>query len=69
MTTEISNETHIVMYPYRGRVSDTLNTLPTRHTRWTTTWEDAQHRAEALCKKTYGDRGRVTVTDRDGRVV
>lgn len=46
---------------YRGIVIDHLNELETRKTKFYTTYRQAHEAAEKLCKKTYGDRGRIDV--------
>jgi hypothetical protein len=51
---------------FRGLVVLSLNINGKAHfTRWKTTWEEAQHCAERLCKRTYGDNGCVKVIVRD----
>lgn len=52
---------------YRGIVKDQLKTLETYKTGEYSTYKEAHDAAEALCKRTYGDRGTIDVEEVLGR--
>lgn len=52
---------------YRGIVKDQLKTLETYKTGEYSTYKEAHDAAEALCKRTYGDRGTINVEETPGR--
>jgi hypothetical protein len=48
---------------YRGLVKDEMDTLETRKTRLYNTYKEAHDKAETLCKKTMGNRGKISVEE------
>lgn len=51
---------------YIGVVRDRHGDMRTRKTRSYNTYEQAQHAAEALCEKTMGSNGEITVEEKQG---
>lgn len=49
---------------YRGLVLDRMDTVETRKTKWYDTYKEAHEAAEKLCKKTIGERGKITIEER-----
>jgi hypothetical protein len=46
-----------------GIIKDELKSLPDRKTKPYDTYKEAHDAAEALCKRTYGDRGSIDVKE------
>ena len=53
---------------YQGIVSDRLNVLCDKKTRWKNTLKDASDCAENLCKKYMADRGKIKIVDNTGYI-
>jgi hypothetical protein len=50
---------------YRGIVTDDLKSMDDRKTKKYDTYKEAHDAAEALCKRTMGDRGSIDVEQID----
>jgi len=48
---------------FRGIVTDRMGNLHTRKTGFYVTYQEAHEKAEALCKKTMGERGQIEVEE------
>ena len=55
----------MIITVYIGVVSDRLNTLQTKKTKHKFNYAIAHHAAEQLCKRTYGERGVISVIEKE----